>query len=75
MAAITPTTSKFGPSGSSKSANSVLEHMSEVSPKIMSEYFFDAKNMFVGILFLTRGEGWRLRPDHFGRKFAHRHCI
>ena len=75
MTAITATTNKFGPSGSLKSANSVLEHMSEVKPRIMSEYFFDAKSIFVGILFLTRSEGWRLRPDHFGQKFAHRRCI
>lgn len=62
MTAIIPTTSKFGPSGSLKSANSVLEHMSEVRPRIMSEYFFDTKNMFVGILLLTRGEGKSYDP-------------
>lgn len=50
IAAITTTMSKFGPSGSLKSANIVREHTRDVSPRIINETFFDLKYMFVIIL-------------------------
>lgn len=39
IAVATRTTSKFGPSGSLKKANSVLENTTEVMPKMSSERF------------------------------------
>jgi hypothetical protein len=43
MAAIPVTMSRFGPSESFKNKNVVLEHRSDVMPKISSEVFFDLK--------------------------------
>jgi hypothetical protein len=37
------TTNKFGPSGSSKNTNMVLEKTMEVKPRIIKETFFDIK--------------------------------
>lgn len=41
--AITVTTRRFGPSGSLKKKNIVLEKIIDVSPKIINEIFFDLK--------------------------------
>lgn len=46
IAAITVTMSKFGPSGSLKSANIILEHAMAVIAKINREAFFDLKYMW-----------------------------
>jgi len=43
IAAITITTRRFGPSGSSKKKNIALEHAIDVIPKISNEVFFDLK--------------------------------
>ena len=43
--ANTVTIKRFGPSGSSKKKNIVLEHMIDVMPKIINEIFFDLKYM------------------------------
>jgi len=43
IAAIPVTTSKFGPSGSLKNTNIILEHASAVIANISSEVFFDVK--------------------------------
>jgi hypothetical protein len=50
IAAITVTTNKFGPSGSLKNKNIVLEHTMEVILRISKEVFFDLKYMFIIIL-------------------------
>ena len=50
IAAITMTTSKFGPSGSSKKKNIALEHIIDVSPRITNNVFFELKFIFVIIL-------------------------
>jgi hypothetical protein len=63
-AAITVTISKFGPSGSLKSANITLEHTIDVIAKISSETFFDMKYIFVIILeiyvWAGRSRSWHL---------------
>ncbi len=46
-AAITVTTSKFGPSGSLKSVKSIFEQTRAVTPKINNEIFFDLKYILV----------------------------
>jgi len=46
IAAPTITTKRFGPSGSSKDKNIVLEHTIDVMPKITNEIFFDLKYIF-----------------------------
>ena len=45
--AVTEVTRRFGPSGSSKKKNIVLEHAIEVMPKISNETFFDFKYIFL----------------------------
>ena len=45
--AKTATMSRFGPSGSFKSAKNALEHMIDVNPKIIWEALFDLKFMLV----------------------------
>jgi hypothetical protein len=45
IAAITMTMSKFGPSGSLKDKNIVLEHAMDVMANIMSEIFLDGEDM------------------------------
>lgn len=60
MAAIPITTSKFGPSGSLKNKNSILEHTIAVMPKISSELFFDLKNIAVCVLSLTQSKSLKL---------------
>jgi len=45
-AAITVTISRFGPSGSLKNANMVLEHRMAETPKIISGVLFDLKFIF-----------------------------
>ncbi len=47
ISAIPVTTSKLGPSGSSMNANSALEHMRDVMPRISSVVFLDLKYMLV----------------------------
>lgn len=42
-AASTVTIRRFGPSGSLKNVNMILEHTMAVIPKIRSEIFFDLK--------------------------------
>ncbi len=51
--AITPTTSRFGPSGSSKKKNIVLEHKTAVMTKISNEIFFDLKYIFLKTLYTS----------------------
>lgn len=46
-AAPTATTSKFGPSGSSKNIKSDLEHTKAVAPKINNEYLLDSQSIFI----------------------------
>lgn len=41
MAAVTITTRRFGPSGSSINKNNVREHMSDVTPKTMRKVLFE----------------------------------
>ena len=50
IAVIPITTNKFGPSGSLKNQNSILEQTMDVIPKISNEVFFDLKYIFVIIL-------------------------
>lgn len=51
IAAITATTKRFGPSGSSKKKNIALEHTIAVIPKITKVNFFDLKYILVIILY------------------------
>jgi len=60
MAAIPITTRRFGPSGSLKNKNIILEHTIDVIPRISNEIFFDLKYMSVVIL-------ENLRADRMGR--------
>ena len=52
------TIKRFGPSGSLKNANSALEHMRAVMPKIINEVFFDWKYIFVIIVAGSLGRRW-----------------
>lgn len=45
ISAIPITTSKFGPSGSLKSANNTREHAMDVNPRIKSEASLDLKSI------------------------------
>lgn len=47
IAAITVTTRRFGPSGSSKKANITLEHTIAVMPEMSREVHFDLK--YIGV--------------------------
>src|ERR1041385_4685560 len=47
MTASTVTTSRFGPSGSWKRKNNVLEHTSAVIPRSSNDLFFAVKGMVV----------------------------
>src|SRR6516162_5480160 len=47
IAASPVTTSKFGPSGSLKKKNNVLEHTTAVIPSVSNDVFFDAKDIAV----------------------------
>ncbi len=58
ISAITTTMSKFGPSGSLKSENSIFEHAMDVMPKISNEVFFDLKYIFVIVLQNLRAGDW-----------------
>lgn len=46
--AIPVTMSKFGPSGSLKNKNSILEHRIAVMPRMSNEKFFDLKYILRG---------------------------
>jgi hypothetical protein len=50
IAAITVTTSKFGPSGSLKKKNIAREKIIAVIPNIINEVFFDLKYISIMIL-------------------------
>lgn len=50
ITAMTIIMSRFGPSGSLKDKNIVLEHAIAVMPKIINEAFFDVKYMLVIII-------------------------
>lgn len=50
MVAIPITTRRFGPSGSLKNENIILENAIDVIPKIRSELFFELKYIFAIIL-------------------------
>lgn len=47
--AMTTTTKRFGPSGSLKKKNIVLEHRIDVMAKITNEIFFDLKYIVLSI--------------------------
>lgn len=47
--AIPITTTRLGPSGSSKKKNIVLEHRIDVMAKITNEIFFDLKYILISI--------------------------
>ena len=47
ITAIPVTTRRFGPSGSLKSKNNVLEHARDVIPRISNDAFFELKYIFV----------------------------
>jgi hypothetical protein len=47
IAAIPVTTRRFGPSGSLKSKNNVLEHTRDVIARISKDDFFELKSIFI----------------------------
>lgn len=59
------TTNKFGPSGSLKNRNSILEHAREVIANISSEVLFDVKYILFSLSGLTN-----IYAKHFYLKLA-----